>query len=48
MGQRRVSTGQIIGGAAAGVVVGNVTAPRAVVIGPGKEMTLKLTEDFRL
>jgi hypothetical protein len=48
LGQRRISTGQIIGGAAAGVAVGNVTAPRAVVIGPGQEMTLRLTEDFRL
>jgi hypothetical protein len=48
LGQRRISTGQILGGAAAGAAVGNITAPRAVVINEGQEITLRLTEDFRL
>lgn len=47
LGQRRISTGQILGGAAAGAAIGNITAPRAVVISQGQEMTLRLTEDFR-
>ena len=48
LGQRRISTGQILGGAAAGAAIGNITAPRAVVISQGQEMTLRLTQDFRL
>jgi hypothetical protein len=37
-----VSWGGVVGGAAAGVIVGNVTAQRVVIIEPNQPLTLKL------
>jgi hypothetical protein len=37
----RVSVGSILGGAAAGAIIGNTTAPRVVVIEPNQTLTLK-------
>ncbi|OLP19275.1 hypothetical protein BST81_05820 [Leptolyngbya sp. 'hensonii'] len=48
LGQRGITLEQILGGAVAGVVVGNVTAPQAVVINPGDKIELRLTDNFRL
>lgn len=46
LGQRGITLEQVLGGAAAGAAVGNVTAPRAVVLDPGTEVKLQLTENF--
>ena len=40
-----ISFGEIIGGAAAGVIVGNVTAQRVVVIEPGQPVILYVDSD---
>ncbi|MDX2097203.1 MAG: hypothetical protein SFW36_05455 [Leptolyngbyaceae cyanobacterium bins.59] len=48
LGQRGITAEQVIGGAIAGAVVGNVTAPQAVVINKGDKIELEVTEDFRL
>lgn len=47
-GQRGVTLEQVLGGATAGVIVGNVTAPQAVVLNPGDKIDLKMTNNFRL
>ncbi|AFY74111.1 hypothetical protein Syn7502_02092 [Synechococcus sp. PCC 7502] len=39
-GDRSISTEKILGGAAAGVIVGNVTAPQVVVIEPSTPFTI--------
>jgi fermentation-respiration switch protein FrsA (DUF1100 family) len=39
---RRVSIGSIVGGAAAGAIVGNTTAQRVVVIEPNQAITLQV------
>lgn len=45
-GRRRITIPQVLGGAAAGVVVGNVTAPRAVVVQPNAAINLTLSADL--
>ena len=47
LGQRRITAVQVLGGAAAGAAIGNVTAPRTVVIEPEQDITLKLTANFQ-
>ncbi|HEY9845421.1 MAG TPA: hypothetical protein V6D03_04420, partial [Candidatus Caenarcaniphilales bacterium] len=46
LGKRRISIPQVLGGAAAGVAVGNLTSPRTIVIEPNSLIPLKLTSDF--
>lgn len=47
-GQGRVTLEQVLGGATAGVVVGNVTAPQAVVLNTGDKINLTVRNNFRL
>jgi hypothetical protein len=39
-----VTTANVLGGAAAGILTGNITAPQAVVIRPGQTLTLTLQD----
>lgn len=48
LGRRRINVGQVLGGAAAGVLVGNLTAPRTVTIDPNTEFQLQLTSNVNL
>jgi|GEM_PF-3932489 len=48
LGDRGITATQVLGGAAAGAAIGNVTAPRAVVIDPGNEIELRVTNGFKL
>ncbi|MGK7906140.1 MAG: hypothetical protein AB4040_02785 [Synechococcus sp.] len=46
-GDRAIATEEVLGAAALGAVVGNVTAPHAIAISPDTEINLTLTEDFQ-
>jgi hypothetical protein len=47
LGNRVISTEKVLGGALAGAVVGNVTAPEVAVIKPGTLLNLTMTQDFQ-
>jgi hypothetical protein len=46
-GDRVISTEKVLGGAAAGAVIGNVTAPEVAVIDANANLTLTVTQDFQ-
>lgn len=46
-GTRVISTERVLGGAAAGAVIGNVTAPDVSVIEPGTPLNLTVLQDFQ-
>ncbi|HAN45137.1 MAG TPA: hypothetical protein DCQ32_01130 [Cyanobacteria bacterium UBA8156] len=46
-GDRTVATEELLAGAAASVIIGNTTAPQAVVIEPNKSVELTLRQDLR-
>jgi hypothetical protein len=45
-GDRAIATEEVLAGGAAGAAIGNVTAPRVVVINPEQPLQLRLTQDF--
>ncbi len=47
LGSRVISTEKVIGGALAGAVIGNVTAPESATISPGDPLNLTVTQDFQ-
>lgn len=46
-GDRAIATEEVLGAAALGAVVGNVTAPKAIAIDPGTDINLTVTQDFQ-
>ena len=46
-GDRAIATEEILGAAAVGAVVGNVTAPEAIAISPDTDINLTVTSDFQ-
>lgn len=46
-GDRAIATEEVLGAAALGAVVGNVTAPRAIAISPETDINLTVTSDFQ-
>jgi hypothetical protein len=46
LGDRAIATEEVLAGAAAGVIVGNVTAPRATVIGADDAIVLTVDRDL--
>lgn len=46
-GDRAIATEEILGAAALGAVVGNVTAPEAIAIPPDTDINLTVTSDFQ-
>ena len=46
-GDRAIATEEVLGAAALGAVVGNVTAPNAIAIAPGTDINLTVTQDFQ-
>ncbi len=46
-GDRTIATEELLAGAAAGVIIGNTTAPQATVIEPNKPVELTLRQDLR-
>ncbi len=46
-GSRVISTEKVLGGALAGAVIGNVTAPESASINPGTPLNLTVTQDFQ-
>lgn len=46
-GSRVISTERVLGGAAAGAVIGNVTAPEVAIIDPGRPLNLTVLQDFQ-
>ena len=46
-GDRAIATEEVLGAAALGAVVGNVTAPEAIAIPPDTDINLTVTSDFQ-
>ncbi len=46
-GSRVISTERVLGGAAAGAVLGNVTAPEVAILEPGAPLNLTVLQDFQ-
>ncbi|MGQ9867198.1 MAG: hypothetical protein ACUVSQ_13125 [Pseudanabaenaceae cyanobacterium] len=46
-GDRTIATEELLAGAAAGVIIGNTTAPQATVIEPNRPVELTLRQDLR-
>jgi hypothetical protein len=47
LGDRAIATEEVLGAAAAGVLIGNVTAPKAILIRPDTLFDLRLTQDLQ-